>query len=358
MTTNSQDKNDTKLLLAVAAVVVAGAVGLALVAGLSADRETAPNTVSATPASRSVPARAARPSVEPPPFAALEKVPGTVDAETEIAATELIHVDPSADFVAVGAQAYSDREYLKAVAYFEAEAEARPGRAWTHYMLGLARWKSGQLDDAVDSMERSAELNPGAVKTMINLSRIQNDRDEFSAALEAAERAIEQNEVDAEAHFLRGRSLRNLGQVDEAIEALRRSIELEPDNGYARNLLGLTYIGLNLDGEAVEQLQRAAELVPEVAYVQNNLGMALELAGRRDEAIAAYRRAAELDSHHFRSVANLARLESSLPSADPTESNDEGTVLASSEPPAEPTTESPAEPTTEPEPLADATVSR
>jgi tetratricopeptide (TPR) repeat protein len=311
MTPKPEDRNATKLLIAVAAVVVAGAVGLAIVAGLSVEKNEPAETVARTaaPPLQAVPAfgpeTVADDTITP---ASLQKVPGTVDAEIQRAAEELFRVDPSADFVAVGARAYDEGAYAEAAAYFQAEVEARPERAWTQYMLGLARWKSGRADAAVEAMERSAELDPDTIKTRINLSRIQNERGEFDRALEAAEVATGRDEASAEAHFLRGRSLRNLGRIDEAIVALQRSIELDPDNGHARNLLGLTYIGLRLDGEAVEQLRRAAEIVPQLAYVHNNLGMALELAGRRDEAIAAYRIATDLDADHDRSAANLARL--------------------------------------------------
>jgi len=322
MTPISQDKNDTKLLLAVAAVVVAGATGLAIVASLGVDRDEPGNAGRAARAGER--ALTAMPAIERRSpadddvieLASLEKIPGTVGPFDEVAA-EAFRIDPGADYVAEGMRAYRSRDFPIAVVYFTAETEARQERAWTHYMLGLSRWKSGDLAGAVLAMERAGELDAGSIKARINLSRIRNDAGEFEAAAAAAAAAVALDDSDAESHFLLGRSLGNLKRTDESVAALRRSVELDPDHGHVRNLLGLTLLEQGLDDGAVEQLERAVELIPGVAYVHNNLGMALELGGRRDEAVARYRRAQELDPSHRRSAANLARLEVQEPTLEP-----------------------------------------
>ncbi len=320
MTPIQQPKNDTKLLLTVAGFVVAGAAGIALLAGLGADRESATvakHTIPAPPqkAVRSVPRpiqvmpasleRTVEP-IEPSPM------PAVVEAELEF------QVEPDADFVARGLETYRGGEFDKAAAYFSAEIDARPERPWTQYMLGLSLWKAERLDEAAAAMEESAKLDPTSIKAWTNLARIQNDRGEFDAALAASDEALTVDADDATARFLQGRSLRNLGRLDEALTALATSSALDPDNGYMMNLLGLAMIDNEDSAGAVEVLVRAVELQPDVAYIHNNLGMALELGGNREEAIAAYRAAVECDASHTRAAANLARMEPATEIADET----------------------------------------
>jgi Flp pilus assembly protein TadD len=333
--THSSHKDDTKLLLAVAGLVVTGAAGLAIIAGLGSDEardEQAPKPV----------ARAVAPKTPEPVVPAVETVAADtrsdetsdavlpasfggatvagVEAEAEpgTAAVEpSIEIEPGENLVAGGVSAWSARDYPRAVAYFRAQTEAREDDAWAHYMLGLSLWKDGRADDAVPALERSVELNPQSLKGRINLSRVQNDRGEFQAALEAARAALEIDPESAAAWFLEGRSLRNLGDTDGAIRSLEASLAHDSENGFVYNLLGLIRIERGDVEAAVESMERAVDFEPDVAYVQNNLGMALEQAGDRAGAVAAYRRAVELDAGQANAASNLARLEPGLPAADP-----------------------------------------
>jgi tetratricopeptide (TPR) repeat protein len=296
---------DTKILGAVASVVVLGAIGLAVLGWMGLDddadvpaRAVAPE-VTATPASYTPePPQPAAPPIEPGPVE-----PALEDTEPAF------RVEPGEDYVARGLETYGAREFDKACAYFRAAVDERPGRPWTQYMLGLALWKAGRLDEAAAEMTLAAETDADPGRAWVNLSRIQNDRGEFDAALDAAHAALALHPDDASALFLEGRSLRNLGRHDEALESLARSIELDPDDAYAHNLIGLTRLDLGRPFEAVASFETAAELEPGVAYIRNNLGMALEHDGRRAEAVEAYAKAVEIDSGHVKAIANLARLE-------------------------------------------------
>jgi len=319
MTQNKKNHDDTKLLLAVAAVVVVGAAGVALIAGLheSGDRTVKARALPRTPAAAAPvtaqPAMApvrddASPPAEIP--ASLEKLGGSTVTEEIVAATEESFViEPGTDLVAEGLAAWRGRDYGRASDYFRARVDQGAADGWTHYMLGLSLWKNGALEPSAAALRRSAEIAPNSVRTWVNLSRVEIDRGEYGPALEAAEAALAVDADDAQAWFLQARSLYNQSRTAEAEEALEYCIGLDPDNGHAHNLLGLIRIDRGDAVNAADALARAAEIVPDVAYIQNNLGMALELSGRRDEAIVAYRRALEIDPAHAKATQNLARLE-------------------------------------------------
>jgi tetratricopeptide (TPR) repeat protein len=338
-------RNDTKLLLAVAGCVVAGAACIALLAGLSVDGDASQDAARSAPAREPTPAPieavVSPPDWETEPVATLashETVePAAVEAEADIVPFQF---DPGEDLVAGGLAAYRSRDFTRSAAYFLAEAEARPQRAWTHYMAGLSLWKAGRSDEAAASMEESARLDPSARRTLVNLARVRNDQGDFAAALEAARAALALEGQDASALFLEGRSLYNLGRLDEAEASLTASLDVAADNGYVQNMLGLTLIRQGRADEAVAVLERASVLEPQVAYVHNNLGMALELGGRTPEAVAAYRRSAEVDPSHEKAVANLARL---------------GAAVGGETPPVEPVAEQAEEGAAAPVEIADAT---
>ena len=315
--TPANNQPDSKLLLSVAALVVAGVIGITLIAGLSMDEQVA-EVEPAEPSYDPAPVLFERPRVAPATTAGFTPVVDPMDETSETNESEMepqagFMIDPDADLVQRGLESYEGREFDRAAAYFEAEAETRPDGAWVRYMLALSLWKSGAVDEAEQAMQDAAELDPSSIRSFVNLARIRNDLGSHDAALDAARTALEIDGVSATALFVEGRSLMNLGRYDEAVAALEASLERDPDNGHARNMLGLTLIRRGTPEQALPHLEQAARQLPQLAYVHNNRGMALELCGRAAEAVAAYRAGAELDPTHVRVAANLARLAPTLP---------------------------------------------
>ena len=344
-----QSKNDMTLLAGIAGAVVAGAAIIIVLAGLGSESDTARET--SRPAAsqrvatkaRNAPTPAVRPAAAQPmeveapvqlasydktetPPAEMPEAP--VEAES---APATIEIDPDANFIARGLEAWQSRDYEVAAAYFAAEVDTRPARSWPQYMLGLSLWKSGRADEAAVAMEQAGKLNPDSIKAFVNLSRIHNDRGDYGAALEAASAARAIDDTDAKALFLEGRSLMNLGREDEALAALERSVSIDADNGHVHNLIGLMHLQRDRAAEALVALTRAGELEPGVAYIQNNLGMAFELSGQGVEAVAAYRRAVEAGAGHERARLNLARLEPTVPTSPAPATEDEAVAAVREE---------------------------
>jgi tetratricopeptide (TPR) repeat protein len=319
MLPQNSPQNDSKLLLAVAGVVVAGAVAVALVAGLTVegDRESASvaderqMSRQSDAGARTIARKPVQPQIE---LASLES--GTVESdlatviEPEPPAFE---IDPDVDPWREGSRAYHERDYVRAAAYFGADAEARPDRAYTHYMLGLASWKSGDLDRALEAMERSVSINDGSIRSFINLSRIRNARGEHEDARAAAEQALAIDPENTTALYQLARSEYNLGKIDEATTTLEACIGLDQAAAEAHNLLGLVRLQRGENADALVSFETAAELKPDVAYIQNNLGMAFEQSGRLEDAAIALRRAIEIDAGHQAASVSLARIEQRLP---------------------------------------------
>ncbi len=267
MVSGTEQRNDRWLPIVLALLVVAGAVA-AILWGSFAKPEVATDArIDPQPAPES---RLDPPNPEPIPAVA----GSSVDAWA----------------------AWARGDYGTAAALYAAELEAEPTSASAAYMLGLAAWKSGDLDTAVEAMTRAAELDLGSLRAQVNLSRIHNARHDGAAALAAADAALLLDPHDPTALYQRARSLRNLGRVDEAVTVLTECLARQPAYGHALNLLGLIHLERGEVEPALDALASAATLEPSVAFVQRNLGAALALGGRAEEAEVAYRRASDLEA--------------------------------------------------------------
>lgn len=319
--------NDNKLLFAIAGGTVGIAALIAILASLGSggsDDQARPKLVP-TAAVRT----AAVESAALPATRVLESNPATTSAIDLSADVEAPQIDLSANLIRSGLNAYDEKRFTEAALYFTAEAEARPDRGWTHYILALSQWKDGQLEIAVESMRRSIELEP-QVRAFANLARMEIDRGEFDAALEASQEAVSAAPEDGEARFVEARVHYNLGDRESALRLLEQSLELDFDNGFAHNLVGLIWIERGEAAYALDAMELAVARIPNIAYVQNNYGMALELSGQLDEATVAYSAAADLRPGYLKASQNLARLDdriSTLPE-ESTVTTDEGDEIA------------------------------
>jgi len=307
MTRKERERADRKVIFFVAGGLLAGAAGIALLAGLSAQHDAESERLARVARSSSP----AMPASHRPAIRRTELVEPPAPLELPLESNDL--VDPDADAVVEGTSAWHARDYSRAATYFAVAAEQQPDNGWLHYMQGLSTWKNGEPDQAIVALERAAQVNPASIKTWVNLSRVLNDVSRHDDALVAVQRALEVDAADAGARFVLARTLFNQGRLADAAGALGAAIEVDDSNGYAYNLLGLIRIQTGESADAEVALRRAVELAPDVAFVRNNLGVALEQLGRLDEALVAFRRAAELDSTHERALISVARLEPLVP---------------------------------------------
>src|SRR6185295_15447141 len=177
------------------------------------------------------------------------------------------------------------------------------------YLLGLALWKSGQLDEAEGEMVRSAGINDQSLKTWINLARVRLDRREFDGALEAADKAVAIDGQSSDALHQRGRALDGLNRGDEAVATLEQARSLSPENGYIANTLGYLLLRRGKPEDAVPHLEAARDRLPQVAYVRNNLGVAYERTGDVHRAAEEFRAALQAGDSEGKASASLARIE-------------------------------------------------
>ncbi|GAB4211046.1 MAG: hypothetical protein OHK0022_45140 [Roseiflexaceae bacterium] len=153
-----------------------------------------------------------------------------------------------------------------------------PAYASAHYVLALALWDAGRLDEA-EAAFRDALAQP------------HHDRDthltEYARLLSALKRSAEALPLLEEAQRLspnlatvaevRGINLVELGRTEEARAAFREALRLNPHNVKALNYLGWLDLRAARGDEALEHFRAALALAPTDSYARAKLPEALRL---------------------------------------------------------------------------------
>lgn len=191
---------------------------------------------------------------------------------------------------------------------FAAYVRRRPDNPWGHYMLGMAAWKTGELDRARDAFEAALDRDPRHVKSLVNLSRVLLDENLAGEALPWVNKAIAIDSGVGDAWRVLGRVQARLGDQDAALQAYRTAIVLDLTDSWAMNDMGLLLIQAGRYSDALGPLARAAQLDSGAPAIQNNFGIALERSGHVAAAASAYQSALDADSSYAKARISLARV--------------------------------------------------
>jgi predicted Zn-dependent protease len=203
---------------------------------------------------------------------------------------------------------YGAGNYAEAAQLFLSYTERNPENPWGHYMLGLAAWRSGDAERALDAFDRSLQLDPNHRKSLYNSSRVLLDLGQTQDAIGRIEQALGQEPLSNEGLRLLARARHQLGQTDEAIEAYHRALAVDDRDVWSMNNLGLIYVEEDRPSEALPPLARAVQLRGNAPVFQNNLGVALERSGFPVAAAQAFEAAIKVDSTYRKASAALARV--------------------------------------------------
>ena len=252
--------------------------------------------------------------------------------EAEDAFERALKEDPSNALIynALATLYIQEQETQKAMVTAETGITRAPGSPDLYYTLGLARYKSGQLDDAATSLQRAIELkpdfgdallwlgntyllqakvlagtpdggDPAKLQQAIDLLQRAVAADDSVAGYHAAlaealyqrrdlaparasmERACTLDHKNAEYFASLGRICDQLDDLAAAQEAYRQATTLDPTNVEALYGLGVVYFKRQQDTEAIATLREALKKNPYYADAHEKLGQALIRAGQQDE---------------------------------------------------------------------------
>jgi tetratricopeptide (TPR) repeat protein len=237
--------------------------------------------------------------------------PTIINASTTTSSSEGISspAAPTASATFEDAEAaYQAGNYVEARRLFESYITTRPENPWGHYMLGLAAWKSGDLESAEGSFNRAIALDSAHVKSYINGARVLLDLGRNHEALERGQQALALDPSSTDGLRVVARAYHSMGRADSAIEAYRNALLADDRDVWSLNNLGVLYLDKGEPELALAPLARAVQLRSTAPVFQNNLGLALERTGHIAAAQLAFQAALQADSTYSKAVVSLARV--------------------------------------------------
>lgn len=280
---------------------LAGIVGLGVIALLTRSIEEEPAAV--TPTARSAPpVRAAERRGEP--------ILVGIDSKEVLATYN------------EGLKAFNAKDYDLAIELFSDVVGDLPNNAAPRQFLGMAYYRRGDLEDAMDTLADARDLSPDSFELLDHYVTICKEAGDNERALEALQdyvdghpsevevrleiarlaRASGNNELamaqseylanaddlDPEFVYEYGVTLKEAGQIEEAKAVLKNAIELDPESGVAHHALGVVELTSGNPSRALPSLEAAVARDATNGDFRFSLAQAYEKLDRVEESLDAY----------------------------------------------------------------------
>lgn len=242
---------------------------------------------------------------------------GVADAEMSDFASAVAHIDRA--FTAAPVQAAANRLVfanilLDAGLPGRAEAEARqalqdaPGAAPASNLLGVALYRQGRVQEALEAYSMAAGANPAYAAAHLNLALTLAELGRVGEAIEAQRRVVALEPASAVDHFRLGHLFHRHAHVFDTIESFRAALALDAVNAdwWVHLANALTDAGM-LD-EARAAYRSVLQLIPGYHEVESTLLVNLHYDDTTgpDAMLAAHRAWAARHASGVRQVARTA----------------------------------------------------
>ncbi len=195
----------------------------------------------------------------------------------------------------------------KGIAALERTLPEAPYLSEGHYLLGFARMKRGQMQQAIPALRESIRLKPNVPERLNALAQAYEATGGSPAEIERLYReALAVQPALADVRINYGRFLETQGRVEAAAREYRAAIEDEPWLASAHYNLGTALLRLgSAPDEAVEHLKEAIHLQPDYVDALVNLGIVRASSGEETAAGDLFRRAVDAGPDDANALSNL-----------------------------------------------------
>ena len=163
--------------------------------------------------------------------------------------------DDASDYLALGAEQYTNDEYDEAIDSLSKAIELEPEDADAYFLRGISYLMKDDPDNALVDLDKALELLPNDTDAEITNAEIYGMRgvghsfkDDYDKAITDSEKAIELDPTNtrlkamgAESYALRGYDYTEAKDYDRAIADLDRAFELNPDSERIRAIGATAY---------------------------------------------------------------------------------------------------------------------
>jgi len=213
-------------------------------------------------------------------------------------------------FVQTGWAYYGDDRFAdaEAAAQFELERhpDAKAGDA--HQLIGMSRFKRGDLEGARRALERAVQSDPDSGIAHARLANVLAELNQTPRAIALYERAIALAPSYNPGRHQFAELLKSRGEYDAARRQYEAILQNNPYDAVAINALAQLDINRGDYNAALTRLTGLLDWMPENVAARVNAGLCYYHLGRVDEAANAYRAALAIDSYAGAAAINLANL--------------------------------------------------
>jgi len=168
------------------------------------------------------------------------------------------------------------------VAEIMINANPEQGAAW--YLRGLAQFRLGRVEAALEDYRRAQQLDPRAVWVHVALAEVYVQAGRLDDALSEIRKALVMQPRDPWALFHEGTVLLAMNRTREAMLATRRGLDQDPNSADLRHLLGRVWLKLGNQAEAANAFAQAMRLAPAMAEPVLDLAELQMSTGKTTEA--------------------------------------------------------------------------
>jgi len=186
--------------------------------------------------------------------------------------------------------------------------EAGQPPALAHHLLGVALFKLGQNDEALENLRAAVAVEPGNVGFRDVLGQVLADLELIHEARATFEEALKLDPDNSGVMFQLGALFRRYGQPALAMRFFQAVLKREPNNVEALVNVGEVFFALDQFDQALASYDLALTHDDASVLAHGCRAFLLECTGRRDDAIAAYRRVLALDADNVHAHWRLAGL--------------------------------------------------
>jgi Flp pilus assembly protein TadD len=166
-------------------------------------------------------------------------------------------------------------DYSGALGYYREAVRINPGYAEARSNLGIAYYKLGRLDEAIQAYRDALQSSPDYAEAHYNLGVALLATGRVDDAIGAYQAAMRSNPRHAAARYNLSLALESAGRTQEAMEQYYETIRISPDFAEAHNNLGILLFDQGRIAEAIVQFSTAVRLKPGLANARRNLEVAL-----------------------------------------------------------------------------------
>lgn len=213
--------------------------------------------------------------------------------------------------LAAGKQFLEKKNYNRAILEFQNAAQAMPNDAESHYELGLALARSGDIQHGYAYLKRAVELDPKHREAQVTLAQLMASARDTQVVLEGQSELKKLAGSSATPEVLNALALTQfkLGQVGDAAESLQQALKTSPRELSSSIMLAIAKLSQKDPGAAEDVLKKACESAPNEAAPHIVLGEFYAGQRRGPEAEVEFQKALSIDPKKYPALLDLAQVQ-------------------------------------------------